>query len=99
MVYIEPYPKSYVYDLYPDSISVNSNEDVSGKVLFEPLSGIAPRFYQEIFLKGKRKNSNGRKKRWQKINAKPHVVKYSNLLYYEKEISSVVAFGKLIEEP
>jgi len=47
LVYIEPYAKSRTADLYPDSIAIEQN--IPGKVKFEPFVGVAPRQYMELF--------------------------------------------------
>jgi len=47
VVYLEPYPKSLVAELYEDSISFNPV--VPGKVVFEQFFGIAPRLYAPFF--------------------------------------------------
>lgn len=60
VVYIEPYSKSLVSDLYPDSVSIEGEQVREGpKVNFEPFIGIAPERYTEIFKKGRRKNKDG----------------------------------------
>lgn len=49
--YIEPYPKSLVNELYPDSIRIEGEE--SGDfVSFVPFVGVAPRRYQDVFRLG-----------------------------------------------
>lgn len=47
LVYIEPYPKSMVRKLYPDSISIDGGRP--GCVRFEPFFGFAPRIYLKFF--------------------------------------------------
>src|SRR5262249_35245240 len=46
VVFIEPYPKSKVADLYDDSISVDDPDDPT-RVSFQPFVGVAPRRYVE----------------------------------------------------
>jgi cytidine deaminase len=48
VVYIEPYPKSMVSKLYPDSISVDGSHD-HDRVKFEPFFGFAPKIYMRYF--------------------------------------------------
>lgn len=48
VVYIEPYPKSLVRKLYPDSISVDDTHD-HDRVKFEPFFGFAPKIYMKFF--------------------------------------------------
>jgi deoxycytidylate deaminase len=61
VVFLEPYPKSKAKDLHAHEISIESEEE--GKVSFLPFIGIAPRRYELIFKKGKRKR-DGRAVRW-----------------------------------
>lgn len=48
VVYIEPYPKSMVRKLYPDSICIDGGCDEQS-VRFEPFFGFAPRIYLRFF--------------------------------------------------
>lgn len=48
VVFIEPYPKSRVPDLYSDSISIDRDEEE--KVIFSGFVGIAPRRFLEWFI-------------------------------------------------
>lgn len=48
VVFISPYPKSRVADMYDDSISVDDPSD-HARVTFQPFVGIAPRRYVELF--------------------------------------------------
>ena len=47
--YIEPYAKSMAFELHGDSIAKVSSE--SGRVVFRPFTGVAPRLYYRAFLK------------------------------------------------
>jgi deoxycytidylate deaminase len=50
VVYIEPYPKSRVAELYEDSIGLaDRRTELGNRVRFEPFVGIAPRRYFELF--------------------------------------------------
>ncbi len=71
VVYIEPYPKSQVSKLYPDSIVGEGEADCSGKVRFEPFVGISPGKYMSLFSRGKRKDKDGKAKKWDKRKALP----------------------------
>lgn len=57
VVFIEPYPKSRVSDLYDDSICVDGNGD--SKVSFQGFIGIAPRLYMSVFAMPERKAQDG----------------------------------------
>lgn len=62
--YIDPYPKSQVFDLYGDQVS-NGPAAVSGKVPFTPFHGISPRLYPHVFLMGARhRDATGNFKPW-----------------------------------
>ncbi len=70
-VYIEPYPKSLVRELYPDSIVVDPEADRPGFLAFVPFAGVAPRRFAEFFEKFKRKNGSGQAFTWDKSKAAP----------------------------
>jgi len=50
VVYIEPYPKSRVPAMYPDSIALAHQEKrLSGRVIFEPFMGVSPPRHADLF--------------------------------------------------
>lgn len=60
VVFIEPYEKSRVSDLYQDSIVIEPQENKSHRVVFRSFYGVAPRRYIDFFQPvTKRKNSDG----------------------------------------
>jgi cytidine deaminase len=65
--YIEPYPKSLVPELYPDSVAIESN--TSDHVCFTPFIGIAPRNYISLFSMVDRKEDDGRIVDWDRIKS------------------------------
>lgn len=73
VVYIEPYAKSLVSELYPDSISVEGSPAGPNSVVFKPFVGIAPRWYPDLFpmLERKEKGTIGDAAKWDKLNAQP----------------------------
>ena len=74
VVYLQPYPKSRVEELYPDSIVINPMNDVKGKVIFEVITGIAPNIYERIYNHNrKRKDKAGKAVAWSKRDAQPLV--------------------------
>lgn len=86
VVYIEPYPKSYAYELYRDDIILKRSEtEKPDKVHFEPFMGIAPFRYRDLFEKSKRKNSNGTKKDWQADRPSP-IIKGTGTEYISTEL-------------
>ncbi len=59
VVYIEPYPKSRVAELYEDSIGLADRRmDLGNRVRFEPFVGISPRRYFDLFSWVPRKASD-----------------------------------------
>jgi hypothetical protein len=78
VVYVEPYPKSLVQELYPDSISVDTHSECEGRVRLEPFVGIAPKRYGDLFalLKRKRKNPDGTVATWRRNDAVPTLPEY-----------------------
>jgi cytidine deaminase len=73
VVYIEPYPKSLVSELYKDSISVDQDGPNDGKVDFTPFTGVSPTVYQHLFqlTKDARKDKHGTLKVWNASHAIP----------------------------
>jgi cytidine deaminase len=78
VVYIEPYRKSLVQELYADSIAVEQADSCGEKVAFVPFVGVAPRRYFEFFAVSnrKRKNKDGSLVHWQRTNGRPYVPGY-----------------------
>ena len=61
VVYLEPYTKSLAVDLHDDAIAENlPDNEVKGRVRFDPYQGVAPRLYQTVFRQmGERKDASG----------------------------------------
>jgi deoxycytidylate deaminase len=72
VVYIEPYPKSLVYELYKNIISIDG-ESSDTKIKFEQFVGIAPNRFIELFSKSKRKNKKGEIINWDPAEAIPTI--------------------------
>lgn len=49
IIYLEPYPKSRVTDLYHDEIALDPPERREGVLNLQPFVGVAPRLYQTLF--------------------------------------------------
>lgn len=79
VVYIEPYHKSLVEELYNDSVALSDSESVA-RVRFEQLRGVTPLGFKTVFSKGKRKNSDGSAKKWDRAVASP--IFASDIPYY-----------------
>lgn len=63
VIYLQPYHKSLVEELYPDSITIDN--PLETKVSFEPFKGVTPRSYQQVFQKTyKRKKEKGKILDW-----------------------------------
>jgi cytidine deaminase len=62
VVYIEPYPKSLAARLHDDAVEIDPDDRPSGKVIFTPFVGVAPRRYLELFTPSAegRKTQDGR---------------------------------------
>jgi cytidine deaminase len=78
VVYIEPYRKSLVQELYPDSVVVDPADTCLGKVRFEPFVGVAPRRYSDLFglSTAKRKSKDGSLLQWRGTEADPRLPEY-----------------------
>jgi cytidine deaminase len=76
VVYIEPYPKSLVSELFRDSIEIDAEIEPEDKVNFVPFTGVAPSMYIHFFRaseKSPRKGSNGVIKKWSPTLSHPQV--------------------------
>ena len=75
VVYVEPYPKSLVAELYKDSVSVDSGEKCVGKVSFVPFTGVSPSVYRHLFSlwNKKRKGKDGILVQWNATTAVPRL--------------------------
>lgn len=97
VVYIEPYPKSLVPELYPDSISVDEPSDPI-RVSFQPFVGIAPRKYFESFAMVKRKDNDGSIVRWDANSAVPKSMRNATLGYLTREQHASFEAEELLRE-
>lgn len=97
VVYIEPYPKSLVPQLYPDSIVID-RRSTGDAVRFEPFAGVAPRRYLSLFEMVQRKDERrgGRIVVWNKASARPRLAEPLSL-YQTGEQAAVAALSHLIE--
>jgi cytidine deaminase len=87
VIYIEPYAKSLAAELYPDSISVDGDQNKDCHVPFVPFVGIAPRQYMDLFTNDKRKNSDGTIVVFSATNALPKFTQESSV-YLENEVKA-----------
>jgi deoxycytidylate deaminase len=93
VVYVEPYPKSLVSELFKDSVSVDPEVEEGGRVDFVPFMGIAPSLYIQAFRasqKGPRKGSDGTITKWSLPSSFPHLpVPYSLLANHVNETDTI----------
>lgn len=89
VVYIEPYPKSRVENLYGDAVAVEPQQYVPNKVNFTPFVGVSPYRFQELFSFGKKeRKTNGEAVRWEAHGQEPRVKRIvSTYLNLEAEIA------------
>jgi deoxycytidylate deaminase len=87
VVYVEPYPKSLVAELYKDSVVVDSPSENSDRVSFRSCVGIAPRLYEALFDASRktRKNNEGVLASWVPSRTIPHISES-----YSSDISRVL---------
>jgi cytidine deaminase len=61
VIFIEPYEKSRVQELYSDSISIEPVRPIDGTVAFTAFVGVAPRRYMSFFQRsGSKKRDDGK---------------------------------------
>lgn len=86
VIYIEPYPKSLVPELYLDSIALNGPHQNNRSVIFKPFVGISPRLYIDLFS-DKMKSSNKKEGELlqDKTLEKPKIMGYSAIYLPSEE--------------
>jgi deoxycytidylate deaminase len=103
VVYVEPYPKSLVSELFRDSISVDSEEQSDQRIQFVPFVGIAPSVYSQLFRLTPsriRKQKDGKIGKWSASSSFPHLsVSYSAKAARVAETAMIGVFTqKLVKE-
>ena len=104
VVYVQPYPKSLVEELYSDSVSIDKHS-TNGKVSYETLKGVTPNGFRMAFRKtSKRKKADGTIRTWNALVSTP--VFLSSFPYYRqievsasKEFASALRRANLAIEP
>lgn len=91
VVYIDPYPKSQVFDMYGHQVSTGgSGAAESGKLPFVPFHGVAPRLYPAVFAMGsRRRDSLGRFQPWiprPRLTSDPRAV--DSMIGFETAVAS-----------
>ncbi len=99
VVYIEPYPKSLVPELYPDSIAVEENVRDGSRVDFRAFVGIAPKRYFDSFSMVKRKHPDGTIVRWDGATATPRMrIGSPTTGYLTREQNATLDIQRLLKE-
>lgn len=96
VVYVQPYPKSLVDELFADSVAIDKPYQ-PGRVQFETLKGVTPNGFRIAFRKvGKRKNADGSAKSWNPLEGVPTFLSF--FPYYPfLEVKAKKEFSKVIE--
>jgi deoxycytidylate deaminase len=80
VVYIQPYGKSLIEELFDDSVAVDEHPEEE-RVIFDSLKGVTPNGFKRAFHKvRRRKNPDGTAESWDPVAASPIFV--SNFAYY-----------------
>ena len=98
VVYIEPYPKSLVSELYDEEVAIEDNcNHAHPKVKIEHFVGITPNLYPHIFSKGKRKTEAGEAVRWNAKQAEP-LVSVINPIHILNEVAAMRYLSEIIDK-
>ena len=95
VVFLEPYPKSYAFELHRDAINVEGDAE-GRKVLFEAFIGVSPYRYRDLFEKGRRKYSGGIAQKWNKDVKRPMIEVYFPS-YFEAETHVAASLHNALE--
>lgn len=97
--YIEPYPKSLVNELYPDSIRIEDRKDGEA-VAFIPFVGVAPKRYQDLFKTGDsdRKSLIKFANDWKASVVKPRLGEYPRRTQMINILSEKTAFEQFARD-
>lgn len=95
MVYVQPYTKSLVGELFSDSVAIDDPSPGS-KVQFDTLKGVTPNGFRIAFRKTqKRKDADGKAITWHTTDAKPTFL--STFAYYQPlEAKAVMDFEQAV---
>ena len=99
MHYIEPYPKSLVNELYPDSIQIEGDA-VGRHVQFVPFVGVAPRRYLDVFKlrDADRKTLLKHASNWDSTVASPQLGEYPKRTQLINLVTEKIAFDQFRSE-
>jgi deoxycytidylate deaminase len=75
VVYVDPYPKSQVQEMFRDEVS-EGRSACPGTVVFEPFEGVAPRLFRQVFRMPPRPRdkTTGRYAEWDATKSKPRLL-------------------------
>ncbi len=95
VVYLEPYPKSLVSDLFPEEIRIAGGSGAPDAIDFEPFVGVAPRKYIDLFTMPKRKLDDGTIVKW--IPGTPKELEYPLSFYLDREAAVLMETEGIIK--
>lgn len=76
VVYVQPYPKSLVDELYFDSVAIDEGEQPN-KVSFQTLKGVTPNGFRMAFRKiSRRKENDGTAISWNPLQSSPTFISF-----------------------
>ena len=88
VVYIAPYAKSLAEELHPDTVAIDSDHPVEGKVAFDRFVGVSPDVYLPIFTKGdarRKDKKTGKVVDFNPLVASPKLVPQGDFAYLDRE--------------
>ena len=82
VIYVDPYPKSRVKEMYRFEVSDGGSES-PGKVCFDPFVGVAPRLYSTVFsMVGRGRDPvTGEYLDWEPAQARPRLVEEAQVYF------------------
>ena len=96
VVFIDPYPKSRVGELFQKIILVDEGEK-QDHVCFRAFVGVAPRLYNKVFSMPKRKDDGGRWLDWEAIRQQQQPRRGNEMVAYgDREDKNVQELNRLI---
>ncbi len=96
VVYLDPYPKSLVEDLYREQIDVDTKDLVPDRVAFQRFIGVAPRRYIDLFAVERRKTEDGKIINWIPAGA-AFKLNQNPTSYIAREINAIKKIDSILE--
>lgn len=100
VVYIDPYPKSKVKELFEHSVSLNQEFYESGKVVFEPFIGISPRRFIHFFIRDsdqKLTDEKGYLKEINEMSLMSHLKSRNASVFFIREYASMLKSKEIFD--